>query len=394
MAVAVSELKSTGPAPSAGSSRSRFDAIDALRGLAALMVVLCHCCGSIHGPLWPRLDVFGHAYHPAFTFAYGYIGVDLFLVLSGFCLSWPFLAKSDRPFAWGVYARKRFRRIYPAYFLTFMALLIGGWLFRHFSAHPAALAFAEPLTWKQIAASLALQMTHLCPVFWTLCLEGRWYVLFPFVLLVARKRSAWPLLPLTIMACLLTPAIQTGILSPLKLIAYLPCFVVGVLAAEVHARPDVPLHCVLRRMALPGTLAFLAVCAVAIPLVSPTDRCGYREVLPTSGLFFFLVLLALEARTPLPQPWKTLQRIGVFSYSLYLVHFPLIELAIFLLRPASWSPGGQVAFWLCACPLALVLLAYLFYLVAEKPFLEQLIPAKPARLATPPIAIPESAGVA
>lgn len=351
---------------------ARFDTIDALRGLAAMMVVLHHCCGCIQGNFWPRLNVLGFVLYPTHLLDFGYIGVDLFLVLSGFCLSYPFLSKTERPFDWKVYARKRFRRIYPAYFITFISLLCIGWLCRH-SSNPTifGLPFAKHLSAGQIAAALTLQMTHLNPVFWSLCLEGRWYLLFLFVLLMARKHSIWPLFPVSVVLSLLMPVVQHGILSPLKLVIFLPAFLAGVLVAEVYTRSHAPIHAMLLRAAVIGFVLFLLICSLVIPTLNSTARRSFQEVLPTTGLFFFLVLLALGHQGKLSGIWKGLQHIGIFSYSLYLIHLPFLDLASSLLHPSNWSPGAQFLFWVCFYTPLLVILSYLFYLVAEKPFLEK-----------------------
>jgi peptidoglycan/LPS O-acetylase OafA/YrhL len=353
----------------------RFDQIDALRGLAALMVVCHHSQCMFNDSFRPTLTLFGHIYYPLSIFNSGYIGVDLFLVLSGFCLSWPFLAKHEKPFDIKDYAARRIQRIYPAYFLCFSGLLLGGLLCRH--SHVLRLqdvGFAKPLSGTQILASLGLQMTHLNPVFWSLCLEFRWYILFPVMLLLARKRSAWLLLPFALLSTMITPDVQTGMLAVLKVFSYLTAFIVGIIAAEVHARPELRLHKILRKWAFGGVVLFGIVCALVIPTVTPAQRCGFREVLPTAGLFFFVVLWALEYQKRLPPPLNVLRAVGVFSYSLYLVHLPLLELVQAVLKPEYWSPPMQGLLWIVLAPIAMTGMGYLFFLVAEKPFLKKPFP--------------------
>ncbi len=92
--------------------------IDGLRGLAMLMVLLCHCW--IFGGFWVLPLPWGpHTVNAASLFSSGYIGVNLFLVLSGFCLYWPFVKGGARrePTLWE-FAKKRCRRILPPYYVT------------------------------------------------------------------------------------------------------------------------------------------------------------------------------------------------------------------------------------------------------------------------------------
>ena len=76
-------------------SAPRLHYIDGLRGLAMLMVLLYHCW--IFGGMWsigPTLG--GHHFNVAPILGFGHIGVNLFLVLSGFCLYWPFVKGGTR----------------------------------------------------------------------------------------------------------------------------------------------------------------------------------------------------------------------------------------------------------------------------------------------------------
>lgn len=353
------------------SSGIRFDQIDVLRGLAALIVVLHHCCGHVGGGSWWRVSALGYVMYPSHIFYHGYIGVDLFLVLSGFCLSWPVLVRPDKPFNLGTYAKRRFLRIYPPYFITFSLLLLGGWICRVSGlAQFQRMGFAQPLTPIQCLASLTLQMTHLLPVFWTLCLEARWYLLFPIVVLLARKYSLWPCLLIALIISSVTPYNEHG---PSKLLVYLPAFISGVLAAQIRAstiqKPEPNIRA--RRLWLYGfgLTAFFLFCLIWLPKPDVFGRGTIREVLPTTGLFFFLLLCALENKSALPLPLRLLQKIGVFSYSLYLIHLPIIEVGYAVYRPTNLSPAAQLFYWLCIFVPFIVFLSYLFFLCVEKPFI-------------------------
>ena len=112
-----------------GSSPARTDriaALDGLRGFAAITVVFHHCF------IWPML--FGKGIIDAKSFRaaymaqplpvmlwYGYSGVELFFILSGFCLLYQVFSRPERPYNLKTYAVHRFRRIYPPYFVSLIA---------------------------------------------------------------------------------------------------------------------------------------------------------------------------------------------------------------------------------------------------------------------------------
>src|SRR6516162_4138436 len=103
---------------------SRIAQLDGLRGLACLLVVMHHCyvhCGS-YG--WPRFAVEGYALEPTRLLYFGYSGVELFFILSGFCLSWPILVRNSPTVNWWSYSWRRFWRIAPPYIASVILLAL------------------------------------------------------------------------------------------------------------------------------------------------------------------------------------------------------------------------------------------------------------------------------
>ena len=85
------DTAATGPLEVRSAPRLHY--IDGLRGLAMLMVLLYHCW--IFGGMWSVGPTVGsHHLNVAPILGFGHIGVNLFLVLSGFCLYWPFVSRS------------------------------------------------------------------------------------------------------------------------------------------------------------------------------------------------------------------------------------------------------------------------------------------------------------
>src|SRR4051812_41538605 len=112
----------------------RLDSIDALRGIAALMVVLYHVWGHYGIYPFPSIGVVPQAAHPD-LFSYivspmrwGYLGVSLFLVLSGFCIHLPFARKKEQKGSYFFESKefyfRRLWRLYPAYFVSVVGAFI------------------------------------------------------------------------------------------------------------------------------------------------------------------------------------------------------------------------------------------------------------------------------
>src|SRR5690348_9263470 len=97
-------------------TRGRWERVDQLRGLAALAVVVCHLSVSAYpdapnvgGEPWPWLGV---------LLGFGYLGVPLFFVISGFCIHLPYargLSAGGAAPDWRRFFARRFRRLYPPY---------------------------------------------------------------------------------------------------------------------------------------------------------------------------------------------------------------------------------------------------------------------------------------
>ena len=347
---------------------SRLPQIDASRGLAALLVVLHHC--GVHGGVAsiPADQAHKWAFYPIQALAYGYIGVDLFLVLSGFCLAYPWLADPKRRFDGWTYLRRRLWRIYRPYLMTVLALFLAGWLVRRATSSTSVfrdLDWAATLRPVEVVGVVTLQMTRLNASFWSLCLEARWYLVFPIALLMARRWTAWPLLAA---AFAIVPLLPSGLTGPAKLAVYLPAFVAGVVAAEVIVRPAS-----WRWLHRPDVLAVglvLSTAALVMLLPGPFSegRVGWREVAPSTAVFFFLLLCCVRS-TATPIVVRPLAQVGWVSYSLYLVHEPLIHTVRAAIAGENWAYPVRLLFWLGAVFPSLVAFGFIAFMGIERPFI-------------------------
>lgn len=144
------------------SSSARLSELDALRGLAALAVVLYHYTDA-----YQRL--FGHPTPPLFTFKTGELPVYLFFVISGFVID----LTLQRCRTGGDFLVSRFARLFPAYWVAvlFTASII--WLFGLPRYEPSLKTVAINLTMLQEF----LRTPHVDFVYWTLERELLFYLI-------------------------------------------------------------------------------------------------------------------------------------------------------------------------------------------------------------------------
>src|SRR3954447_16411871 len=106
---------------------SRLRGIDALRGVAALGVVFYHAVDQSHKVL-PNNLFQSPIRLVQFTSSFGYIGVFLFFVISGFCihLQWARAkaAGTEPDLRFGAFWKRRIRRLYPPYIITLLLFLL------------------------------------------------------------------------------------------------------------------------------------------------------------------------------------------------------------------------------------------------------------------------------
>jgi len=145
--------------------------LDALRAVAALSVCVYHCTGG----MLPKLVV------PAAkqAFSYGYLGVDIFFVISGFIIPYSLLGKNYQVTDIFAYLKKRVVRITPPAYVS-LFLIIGQWYFiDKFINHNAQ--YTGTLSLGQVVHNVlfTVPFTHygwISTLFWTLAIEFQFYL--------------------------------------------------------------------------------------------------------------------------------------------------------------------------------------------------------------------------
>jgi peptidoglycan/LPS O-acetylase OafA/YrhL len=169
---------------SRNGDQHRILALDGIRGVAALMVLLSNLRFSVEDPTSHIPDVARRV--PAFVGLgiqnYGHLGAAVFFVLSGFVTAQAISGYRHSGRFWLRFCGRRLVRLTPPYYVA-IALAIGVALLST-AVNRRGFAVADtPLTAGRVMANLiyaqeAVQLPAISPVFWTLCFEVTFYVVF------------------------------------------------------------------------------------------------------------------------------------------------------------------------------------------------------------------------
>ena len=375
MSASVPQPQMTAPPQEA---RVHLGWLDSLRALAALYVVV----GHIFLTIWAAPPHFhGLTLAVVAPFRYGQSAVSLFIVLSGFSLMLPITRGNGtlRGGTWKFFAR-RAKRIVPTYYAALCLSLVLIHFFVH-SKTGTRWDDAIPVNKTDILTHLlmvqdVLSRHKINPAFWSISVEWRIYFLFPLlVLLFGKWGSGKVALGMLVGSSLLLLAVQNNILDGITP-AFFALFTLGMAACEVSLgrqayltklRDGFPWVAV----AFPLLLVHLAMILKWRANVSPI-HLFMIEI--SVGILWAILLMMLgrpgpnRLRTYLS--WKPLVFIGTFAYSIYLIHFPLVQILWqYGLHPLGKGPlATYLLLILIGLPL-IIAASYVFFLAFERPFL-------------------------
>ena len=278
--------------PSAG----RLVALDALRGIAALLVVLFHFTSQYD-------KLFGYVSPPAVSVPWGHYGVNLFFTISGFVIFMT-LHRAQRPMDFVV---SRFSRLFPAFWVAV------GLTF--------ALTHLFNLPGKTVDPSTAVlnltmihglfKIPHVDEVYWTLEIELIFYFWALVLYLLGRLDRVHALL-LTLLALRLTYFFASSLLgrdlswtfSHLLILLFIAWFICGIMVYRLVTFPN----------ETPRKDLFVLGAAVAQLAIVEGIGLGLLAAALSA-----LLLAAAKGKLPLLN-WPILGWLGTISYTLYLLH--------------------------------------------------------------------------
>ena len=360
-------------ASAAGAGR-HISALDGIRGLAVLLVLIFHVFQAEPAPSRPLLRI-GYA-----ATLFGQTGVDLFFVLSGFLITGILLdTKSSRHYFVNFYGRRTLR-IFPLYYGSLLLFLVV--LPRLVDFHATGL----PSIWfwtfsTNVAATQGLDPGGLGH-YWTLAIEEQFYLVWPLVVFALGRAALMHvcMASLVVAAALRVLVESRGISCFMITFCRIDTLLLGALLALAARSPQG-----LAALAKSALWIGLAALAVALPMCAVMRGSGSVWMqgvkYPLVAIFYGAILVI--GVTASPRSWASrlltfnpLRSLGKYSYGIYVFHPPVIQAVRSLFRNpvvaqalGEMYGGPLLAFRLTLIFGASYALAYLSWHLYEKHFL-------------------------
>lgn len=368
-----------------------FPALDGLRALAVGLVLLIHFSYLAHVTIGNRTGVHRFLRLVAPVADLGGTGVHLFFVLSGGLLFLPFarhlLGGGKAPAIRSFYAR-RARRILPAYYAALLLTIV---------VFGDAAVAAAPI--KQLLSHLLLLHDYSAQTLggidgptWTLSIEGQFYLMLPLIAAGAVALARRGRITLIAGACILllispASAVFTVALkhafgrhdyTAVDAVSFLSVFGAGIVAACIYTALEQGVIAPAKRnmIARCGIVTFVLIFGgyVVQNIVSMSSAAlsyygfGLLFGLCYAGLFLYVLLRESPIRRFLSRP--TCRFIGQISYSIYLVHYPLLQHVV---MPFAARVDSSLALLtaIVASVVIVVPVACMMHFAIERPFIRR-----------------------
>ncbi len=358
----------------------RYRTLDHWRGFAALWVLVFHGYNMWLGdnpgllPGWLTNFVLN-----------GWLGVHVFFVISGFCIAERLAREHAARGSVMRFMADRMLRIYPPFWAALVVAIllnVAGAAAKH---EPLAGPGLVPAGWEWITAFTAtahwLHQPGFLLVAWTLAYEIGFYLIAASGLwLSLRARRPWAgFVWCGVLAVLgLVPAVGASV----PLLAFWPHFAIGGAVWLVQDR----INRTAAQLAV-GSLLIAGFCATGAAM--PGDA-GLHFYFTCATAWLLLVLRPWDEMIAGFGPLRWLGWAGLFSYSIYLVHAPLVGRSHTLLIRWFSPPGATAMLLQTACCLLAVGAAWVFYRTVElqtERFRRRVIPRNPRGAGTVEVAI-------
>lgn len=329
--------------------------IDGLRGIAVLAVVLYHAF-----PDW---------------FPGGFIGVDIFFVLSGFLIT-SIITKNlnNQTFSFIDFYSRRIRRIFPALLVIFLFTYALGWFvllpheYQQLGKHIAGGAgfISNFILWNEAGyfdnTAITKPLLHL----WSLGIEEQFYFVWPLILWAAYKKKV-NLLAVTLVLAIISFVWNVALVNNDPIATFYSPFtriwelLIGAALAYASKEDWLSLH------KFKSLITSVAICAIAALLFSvflfnkKMAFPGYWALIPTISAAFLIYAGSTSKITQSLLSTRLLVWFGLISFPLYLWHWPLISFGRII-------EGEQLSTKALTLIVVLsIVLAWLTYVLIERP---------------------------
>jgi len=330
--------------------------MDGFRGIAILLVVLYHAYTR-----WPRLIPYGDKYANFILAHYGWLGVELFFMISGFVI----YMTLEKCTTFSEFIFRRWLRLFPGMLVASIGIYATA---RFFNERPSGiprlidifpgLLFIDP-AW--ISKSLNFQIGMLEGVFWSLFVEVKFYVIFGAIYFSFRKRYLKESLAIFYLSCIVISMISNithaNILLSISHILnfnlsgrFYGWFLIGAFYYELYEKFS------------PKKMAYLIVISCITSVYA--DSVGDLKIILLSAILILIFISSLYIRRiQVLLSSNVILYFGFISYPFYLIHENLM---ISMIRKigTKWRPLPD--FLIPVIPVAIIsIIAYLLAAYAE-----------------------------
>ncbi|MGH6977700.1 MAG: acyltransferase family protein, partial [Brevundimonas sp.] len=314
------------------SKTTRFEVLDALRGLCALLVVFFHLPVSSH-------------FHALPLTRHGYLFVDFFFVLSGFVIAHAYRERIGSVGDAGRFLIRRIGRVWPLHVVVLAAFVIIE-LCRMVFHFDGVGAFTGDRAPEYLVTNLMLiqafgihpHLTWNGPA-WSISVEMGCYVLFAVLLLAAPRRGNLFAVVLAVIGALIVLSFAPRYMNTtfnfgLARAAY--GFFLGVLVHRIWSAAPDPFGWTARWLEPVSLIAAVAYVSLA--------RGPWTVAAP---LIFAVCIWVFASEAGRMSRWlsiRPLLRLGHWSYSIYMTHMLVISLMLIVARKLDWMTGRRVDF--------------------------------------------------
>lgn len=267
-----------------GASPNRIDVVNALRAFAALFVAWGHFAG-------------GQSHWLDWTARYGYTGVYVFFVISGFVIPYSLHRSGYTVGNFGRFLLKRGIRLYPPYLVSIpVSILAANAILRPLAPGSTVQFSTRQLLYHLFFLNDLLHAPWVNVAYWTLAIEWQWYVLVGLLLPLLASRKAW------VRFCPVVVMMAAYFLCPSdRIVAHtLPVFLIGVFVFQ-------------RKVGIIGWGRLLSLLTVLLwAMRSPT---GWTVALMSLATGLLIAFAGFHNRAA--------DFMGDVSYSVYLLHLPV-----------------------------------------------------------------------
>ena len=332
----------------------RFYLIDALRGIAAIWVVLfhAHAGGHINDLVAIMPSFLSH-----FIFEKGEAGVPIFFVISGFVIAHSTNKDQINSTYLMMFAARRSVRLDPPYWGSIVLAILMAWL--------SATVKNESMEWPSPSTIMAhffytqgvLEMNQINIIYWTLCLEIQFYLIFCTLVAFTQyceKYFRFSFQVVFFCAAIISLLWPTGILVdnlyPGLFLPHWHAFLLGVFAYWSWKRQSSTLFfygytaIILLASYSNASSDFSTAAALTALFVHECARCGYIA----------------------SANWRWVQFLGTISYSLYLTHNPITGASYYIIYHLFGTSEWVQLFAFVSSTIACLSFAYLFWWLFER----------------------------